>query len=82
MCRRVLASPDFQLLVRCREPCDCASGEERGHCCHKQVRRSWLRDCAAHFYIQERAQRVMRLCCSCMMHTEHIHFSHQLVWTA
>lgn len=32
--RRVLESPDFQLLVRLNEPCDCGSGEVRGNCCH------------------------------------------------
>jgi len=32
---RVLKSPDFQIMSRAKEPCDCESGELRGRCCHK-----------------------------------------------
>ncbi len=35
--RRVLNSPDFQLLVRAKENCDCGSGEDRASCCHQEV---------------------------------------------
>lgn len=32
--RRTLGSPDFQLLVRAEEACDCGSGLHRSMCCH------------------------------------------------
>ena len=34
--RRLIESPDFQLLVRHEEPCDCGSGEQRSKCCHER----------------------------------------------
>ena len=34
--RRVLETPDFQLLVRAEEPCDCDSSMRRCDCCHKR----------------------------------------------
>lgn len=37
--RRVLESPDGQLLVRCAEPCDCGSNRARCHCCHQHAPR-------------------------------------------
>ena len=33
--KRILASPDFQLILRKDEPCDCGrAGMLRGKCCH------------------------------------------------
>lgn len=37
-CRRVLNTPDFQLLVRGEESCDCGSGEMRAKCCFTEAR--------------------------------------------
>jgi SNF2 family DNA or RNA helicase len=32
---RLLAAPEFSLLARSEEPCDCASGEKRAACCYR-----------------------------------------------
>ena len=32
--QRLIASEDFQVLVRHKEECDCGSGEQRSKCCH------------------------------------------------
>lgn len=34
----MLNTPDFQLLVRAEETCDCASGEMRAKCCYTEAR--------------------------------------------
>ena len=36
-CRRALDSPDFQLLIRWYEDCDCGSKEKRARCCHRTL---------------------------------------------
>ncbi|CAL8464574.1 g4109 [Coccomyxa elongata] len=36
--RRVLNTPDFQLLVRSEEKCDCGSGSIRAKCCYTEAR--------------------------------------------
>ncbi len=36
-CSRALNSPDFQLLVRWFEKCDCGSKLSRARCCHKTL---------------------------------------------
>ncbi len=34
--RRLLDTPEFSLLARADEPCDCESGERRARCCYRQ----------------------------------------------
>jgi SNF2 family DNA or RNA helicase len=33
--KRVLQLPDFQLIARRKEPCDCGRKQKRGQCCHR-----------------------------------------------
>ena len=58
--RRVLNSPDFQLLVRAREKCECGSGLFRADCCHQEVRPEEGRPVAAFppVHLRQRVPRV------------------------